>query len=109
MFIPNPNNKPDINHIDCNKKNNFVGNLEWVTPSENMRHAQAHGLVNTKEQQERVQKSCGYLTMEQADTIRKLYKSGGYTQKSVGALFGVSEDVVYWILKGVTYKELQYA
>lgn len=45
-FIPNPNNKRCINHIDGNKKNNNVNNLEWVTHSENMIHAVKHGLCN---------------------------------------------------------------
>jgi hypothetical protein len=37
-FIPNPNHKPQINHIDGNKKNNRVKNLEWVSVSENQTH-----------------------------------------------------------------------
>lgn len=46
-FIPNPENKPEVNHKDLNKQNNHYSNLEWNTHSENMKHAYKNG-VNQK-------------------------------------------------------------
>lgn len=43
-FIPNPENKPYVNHINGKTNDNNVNNLEWVTPSENSLHAYALGL-----------------------------------------------------------------
>ena len=44
-FIPNPDNLPQINHIDGNKQNNCVDNLEWCTCSHNIKEAYRLGLM----------------------------------------------------------------
>jgi hypothetical protein len=42
-FVPNPDNKPYVNHKDSDPHNNAASNLEWVTPSENLQHAHDAG------------------------------------------------------------------
>ena len=63
-FIPNPENKRTVNHIDGNKRNNRADNLEWATHGENHRHAYRTGLKVTTERQRAAVSATGKRTCE---------------------------------------------
>lgn len=55
-FMPNPKNKPTVNHIDGNKENNCISNLEWCSQSENMKHSYRIGLRDKERLREHMRK-----------------------------------------------------
>jgi len=88
-FIPNPENKKEVNHIDEIKSNNMVTNLEWSTPKENVNH----GTRNT-----RVRKKIGYPVVQKTmeGEIIKIYESINQTQQ-----FGFSFSQVAKVCRGL--------
>lgn len=85
-FIPNPENKPSVNHIDGVKSNNRVDNLEWATNSENMKHAYATGLMECK------------LTDKQKIGMCLFYKKGLASIWQLSKMYHVSTETVQGIV-----------
>lgn len=90
-FIPNTENKPFINHIDGNKSNNSVDNLEWCTASENRYHAFRTGLASKLG----IKNNACKLTESQVLQIRKIHLENPETSLiSTAIRFGISKSLV---------------
>jgi len=100
-FIENPNSYPFVNHLDGNKENNAHWNLEWCDHEMNMAHASATGLVARGS---RVNTS--KLTNPDVLLIRKLYESGGYSQRSLASRFGVAKNAIKMIVNRKSWKHI---
>lgn len=99
LFIPNTDNKKEINHIDGDKTNNKVDNLEWVSPNENIQHK-----IHQLGKEHRGSKNgMAKLTLEQAEKIKLLYQAG-YSQNKLGEMFGISQGKISNVVNGKSYK-----
>ena len=95
-YIPNPKNKPQVNHKDGNKLNNCVDNLEWVTNMQNRQHAVKNLLHLSGEK-------CPWskLTQKDVDYIRE---NKHYTAKQIAEQFNVSVSQIRAIRRNKSWK-----
>lgn len=101
-FIPNPENKSQVNHIDCDKTNNKKSNLEWNTQEENMKHAKDNGLRDTpaiREIGKGEKNSQAIINKNDVREIREIYSRESYKVKEyLAKLFNIDitllEDVL---------------
>lgn len=102
-FIEKRPKGKECNHIDGNKSNNHVNNLEWVTRAENNYHKEnILGLHNRGERQ-----GLAKLTNDKIVKIIRLYKTGKFTQKELGAIFNISRGHVSDIILRKVWKHIK--
>ena len=94
-FVPNPDNKPFVNHIDGDKGNCSPTNLEWCTSAENNAHARESGLANNNSIRSRYlrYKSSRKFTEEEVMNW-KIMKAGGMTYEEIAEHKGVSKSAI---------------
>lgn len=101
-FIENPYNKPNINHIDGDKSNNDLNNLEWCTQKENVQHSYELGLSKARKGEDNNKSK---LKVKDVKEIRRLHKQK-MTQTDIAKMFDVSIANISEIVNFKTWKEV---
>ena len=114
-FVDNPNNKGQVNHINGIKGDNRAENLEWVTPSENIRHAIDTGLLKYKKKEKEIKNSKyslgeevngSKLTPEKVIEIRVLWELREFKQVELAEKFGVDNSTINDIIRRKRWKHI---
>lgn len=99
LFIPNPDNKPQVDHVFAMKFDNYVDNLRWATSSENVKYSFESGLRKIPQGEDTYNAK---LTNEQVLYIRE--NPDGLTQEQLAEMFGVNQSIISDIQLGMRYK-----
>jgi len=105
-FIPNPHGLPVINHIDGNKANNRVENLEWCTQADNLRHAHRTGLARGMDLKKGDLSIASKLTSAQVSVIKRRLKEG-HRSIDLAREFGVVKGTIAEIKAGRSWGHIQ--
>jgi hypothetical protein len=103
VFLCNCFELLEVNHIDGNKANNRVDNLEWCTRSENAKHAHKSGLNHVLKGEAN---PGAKLTEEIVRKVRELYDTGQYTQKKLAEDFGIGKGYIFHIVHRNKWKHV---
>lgn len=111
-FVENPYDKPEVNHKDGVKDNDYYKNLEWTTRSENHQHACDNGLMD------RLYKSISYsnrgegncnskLDKKEVSEIKQLLRSSDLKQYEIADIFGVHKSIISKINTGEIWSHIE--
>lgn len=104
-FAPSANSETlQVNHIDGNKNNNSLNNLEWCTQTENIQHSIKKGLRNNMPKGE--QASCVKLSEKQVLEICELLKQKKLSLQQIGERYHVSKHAIFDIKRKKSWKWL---
>ena len=101
-FIPNPNKYSQVNHIDGNKKNNSVTNLEWVSAAQNTKHAWDTGLITS----EHMKGSKHHNSKVNEDIVKDIRSNKTLTKKELAEKYDISISTVADILRRKTWTHI---
>lgn len=101
-FIPNPENKPEVNHKKPIKTNNIINNLEWNTKLENVRHSVLNNLNHRGETSPNAK-----LTKEKVIALRRLYRMNpNFNKMYIAKKLGVEDTTIHKIIRNQRWKHL---
>lgn len=94
-FMPNPLGMPEVNHLDGDKFNNHLDNLEWADREGNAKHS-CHKTTGSK---------CGTSKLKEVDVyeIAQLLLEGQLTQKEIGEMYNISNHAIFRIKAGYNW------
>ena len=100
-FLANPDNLPEVNHIDCNRLNNVVTNLEWVSKKDNIKHSFIYGSASHKG----LRNPNAKLNKDDIVAIKALHKTNKFYNTQIAKIFRVSSSTIDNIINNTTWSD----